>query len=63
MTKNPPSHAGDVGSILDWGTRIPYGAEQLSPACPRATKTQCRQMNIFKYLLFLFIWVHWVLVD
>ena len=65
MVKNPPSHAGDVGSIPGWGTRIPYGAEQLSPSCPHATtKTQCSQMNLFNiYYFYLFIWMHQVLVD
>ena len=31
MVKNPPSSAGDVGSIPGWGTRIPHAAGQLGP--------------------------------
>ena len=29
--KNPPSKAGNVGSIPGWGTKIPYAMGQLSP--------------------------------
>ena len=28
--KSPPCNAGDVGSILGWGTKIPQAAEKLS---------------------------------
>ena len=31
MVKNPPSIAGDEGSIPGWGTKIPHGVEQLDP--------------------------------
>ena len=31
VVKNPPSNAGDVGSIPGGGTKIPYAAGQLSP--------------------------------
>ena len=31
MVKNPPSSAGDTGSIRGGGTNIPHAAEQLSP--------------------------------
>ena len=31
MVKNPPSHAGDMGSIPSWETKIPYASELLSP--------------------------------
>ena len=31
MVKNPPSSAGDTGSIPGQGTKIPYATEQLSP--------------------------------
>ena len=31
MVKNPPSNAGDTGSIPVWGTKIPHAAGQLSP--------------------------------
>ena len=30
MVKNPPSNAGDVGSIPAWGTKIPCASRQLS---------------------------------
>ena len=39
VVKNPPSNAGDVGSIPDRGTKIPHAAGQLSP---RATTTELR---------------------
>ena len=29
MVKSPPSNAGDVSSIPDWGTKIPHASEQL----------------------------------
>ena len=28
--KNPPSSAGDTGSIPGWGTKIPHALRQLS---------------------------------
>ena len=31
VVKNPPSNAGDIGSIPDQGTKIPHAARQLSP--------------------------------
>ena len=31
MVKNPPSNAGDAGSIPGWETKIPHVAEQLRP--------------------------------
>ena len=31
VVKNPPSSAGDVGSIPGWGTKIPHATGQLSP--------------------------------
>ena len=30
VVKNPPSNAGDAGSIPGWGTRIPHATGQLS---------------------------------
>ena len=30
VVKNPPSNAGDVGSIPGWGTKIPHAMGQLS---------------------------------
>ena len=38
MIKNLHSNAGETGSILGWGTKIPQAMEQLSPSI--ATKTQ-----------------------
>ena len=29
VIKNPPSNTGDMGSILDWGTKIPHATGQL----------------------------------
>ena len=47
VVKNPPSNAGDVGSIPDWGTKIPHATGQLSPhtattesVCSRAQAPQ-----------------------
>ena len=37
VVKNPPSNAGDVGSIPGWGTKIPHDAGQLSP-CAATTE-------------------------
>ena len=37
MTKNPPSNAGDMGSIPGWGTKIPHAMGQLSP-CTTTTE-------------------------
>ena len=31
VVKNPPSNAGDLGSIPGRGTKIPHAAGQLSP--------------------------------
>ena len=42
MVKNPPSNAGDMGSNLGRGTKIPHGAGQLSP---RATTTEPMLLN------------------
>ena len=41
MLKNPPSNAGDVDSILDQGTKIPYAAGQLSPRATTREKPTC----------------------
>ena len=32
VVKNPPSNAGDTGSIPGQGTKIPHVMEQLSPS-------------------------------
>ena len=37
VVKNPPYNAGDKGSILGRGTKIPHASGQLSP---RATTTE-----------------------
>ena len=42
MVKNPPSNAGDVGSIPDPETRIPHATGQLSPP---ATTTELALLN------------------
>ena len=31
MVENPPCNAGDAGSVLDQGTKIPHTTEQLNP--------------------------------
>ena len=35
VVKNMPSNAGNTGSVLGWGTKIPHGA----------TKTRCSHIN------------------
>ena len=42
MVKNPPSNAGDAGSIPGQGTKIPHAAGQLSP---RATTIELGCLN------------------
>ena len=37
VVKNPPANVGDMGSIPDLGTKIPYVAEQLS-SCATTTE-------------------------
>ena len=37
VVKNPPSNAGDTGSIPGWGIKIPHATGQLSP---RAATTE-----------------------
>ena len=41
VVNNPPSNAGDSGSISGWGTKIPHDPGERSP--PAATKAQCSQ--------------------
>ena len=38
MVKNPPSNAGDMGSIPGWGTKLPPATGQLSPRATQPTK-------------------------
>ena len=42
VVKNPPSNAGDAGSIPGWGTKIPHAVGQLSP---RATTTELSRLS------------------
>ena len=42
VVKNPPSNAGDVGSIPGQGATIPHATGQLSP---RATTTELAHLN------------------
>ena len=42
MVKNPPSNAGDVGSIPGRGTKFPHAAGQLSPCAAATEPTQSR---------------------
>ena len=41
MIKNPPSNAGDVGSIPGLGTRIPHAVR-----CGQETKKEKKDLNI-----------------
>ena len=51
MVKNPPSNAGDAGSIPGRGTKIPHPAGQLSPApqllspCTSSREPVCRKLQ------------------
>ena len=42
VVKNPPSNAGDVGSIPGQGTKISHATGQLSP---HATTTELAHLN------------------
>ena len=42
VVKNPPSNAGDTGSIPGQGTKIPHAVGQLSPC---ATTTELMRLN------------------
>ena len=42
VVKNPPSNAGDVGSIPGRGTKIPHALGQLSP---HATTTELARLS------------------
>ena len=42
MIKNPPSNAGDTGSIPGQGTKIPHAMGQISPG---ATTTELSRLN------------------
>ena len=42
VVKNPPSNAGDAGSIPGQGTKIPHATGQLSP---HATTTELSHLN------------------
>ena len=50
MVRNPPCNAGDAGSILGWGTKIPHTAELVSSSttnywsphlCATTSKSVC----------------------
>ena len=34
VVNNPPSNAGDVGSLPGWGTKIPHATGRLNPYAP-----------------------------
>ena len=42
VVENPPSNAGDAGSIPGQGTKIPHALGQLSPC---ATTTEFTRLN------------------
>ena len=46
MVENPPSNAGDTGSVPGQATKIPHATRQLALHTPQgraATETQCSQ--------------------
>ena len=42
VVKNPPSNAGDVGSIPGWGTKVPHATGQLSLHATTTEPTRSR---------------------
>ena len=42
VVKNPPSNAGDMGSIAGQGTKIPHAMGQLTPC---ATTTELARLS------------------
>ena len=42
MVKNPPSNAGDAGSVFGWGTKIPLavGKQSLRAATTEPTRSR-----------------------
>ena len=42
VVKNPPSNAGDAGSIPGRGTKIPHAAGQLSPRASTIEPACCK---------------------
>ena len=40
MVENPPFNVGDIGSIPDWGTRIPHPTGKLSMNSAMRIKTE-----------------------
>ena len=38
VVKNPPSNAGDKGSIPGWGTKIPHATGQINPTAKSREK-------------------------
>ena len=42
VVKNPPSNAGDAGSIPGRGTKIPHAAGQLSPHATTTEPAHCK---------------------
>ena len=46
VVKNLPSNAGDLGSIPDWGTKIPHAEGQLNQsACLLQQKSRMPQLR------------------
>ena len=41
VVENPPSNAGDVGSIPGQRTKIPHAVGQLSPCAATTEPTRC----------------------
>ena len=41
VVKNLPSNAGDLGSISDWGTKIPHAMGQLSLSATTKDPLHC----------------------
>ena len=49
MVKNLPSNAADVGSIPEWGTKIPHSPGQLSPrAAAREARVSKRRASLLQ---------------
>ena len=46
MVENPPSNAGDVGSIPGLGTKIPHAVGQLSPCTTTREAHELRPLSL-----------------
>ena len=46
VVKNPPSNAGDMGSVPDQGTKIPHTVEQLNTQSTTEPEPQLESLGV-----------------